>query len=382
LIALVIRSGENGDAASATGSQSAQLRQLTSLLQGTLAISASALPLPAGAASETTLGSVLTALQGNINFSDTIWTDDSGTYFIRQTRQNQDTNTITVSYLNLDGTAYTVGSNPRPADRDRDVELRSFTFRTNNSGTGYSSGQTVVRADVLDVSTSTASILSTAWFNASTNATIAAPTTGHLDVPPDSALTDAQLRASAVPVSAASLPLPSGAATDSTVAGLLTNTQLRASAVPVSLASVPLATGAATDSTVSTMSGKLPASLGIKTAANSLSIAPASDGVFVVGSRSSGTLTNANGSTSAIPSTWATVFAAGTNLEVFIQNASDTLIEVGLGASPTTVAWLSAADTFSAGGSWGYVAPSIVPGEAISVRCSVASKAYVALRRT
>lgn len=77
-------------------------------------------------------------------------------------------------------------------------------------------------------------------------------------------LTDAQLRASAVPVSAASLPLPSGAATEATllsidskltspisVTGPLTDAQLRASAVPVSAASLPLPTGAATEATLS-----------------------------------------------------------------------------------------------------------------------------------
>jgi hypothetical protein len=90
-------------------------------------------------------------------------------------------------------------------------------------------------------------------------------------VPVSGPLTDAQLRASAVPISATSLPLPSGAATDRTTAGSpfsirltdgttfyksttpsdtqpvsgpLTDSQLRASAVPTSLASLPaLASG-------------------------------------------------------------------------------------------------------------------------------------------
>jgi hypothetical protein len=79
-------------------------------------------------------------------------------------------------------------------------------------------------------------------------------------------LTDTQLRASPVDVSAASLPLPSGAATAANqateiaslasidtkltsplaVTGPLTDAELRASAVPVSMASAPLPTGAAT----------------------------------------------------------------------------------------------------------------------------------------
>lgn len=77
-------------------------------------------------------------------------------------------------------------------------------------------------------------------------------------------LTDSQLRATAVPVSASALPLPTGAATQSTLASVdsrlagmlnvdtgleqpLTNSELRSTAVPVSAASLPLPTGAATD---------------------------------------------------------------------------------------------------------------------------------------
>lgn len=110
-------------------------------------------------------------------------------------------------------------------------------------------------------------------------------------------LTDAELRASAVPVSAASLPLPTGAATaalqtqpgvdigdvtinnasgasavniqdggnsltvDGTVAisgsvavtGPLTDTQLRATPVPISAAALPLPSGAATQTTLATV---------------------------------------------------------------------------------------------------------------------------------
>jgi hypothetical protein len=117
-------------------------------------------------------------------------------------------------------------------------------------------------------------------------------------VPVSGPLTDGQLRASAVPVSAAALPLPTGAATETTLAALntkipaapateggnlaginaklptldsgrvpvvlppggggLTDAELRASAVAVSAASLPLPTGAATEATLATMNGKLP----------------------------------------------------------------------------------------------------------------------------
>jgi hypothetical protein len=94
-------------------------------------------------------------------------------------------------------------------------------------------------------------------------------------------LTDSELRAAPVPVSASALPLPSGAATaanqvteiaslssiDSkltsplSVTGPLTDTQLRASPVAVSAAALPLPAGAATEATLSTLNGKVPSGL-------------------------------------------------------------------------------------------------------------------------
>jgi len=131
-----------------------------------------------------------------------------------------------------------------------------------------------------------------------------------------SLLTELQLKADLTetqPVSLASSPLPTGAATEVTLASidgkdfatqttlsaLLTELQLKADlseTQPVSLASSPLPTGAATEVTLSSingkdfatetslglMSAKLPASLGAKTSANSLSVVPASDSAFIV----------------------------------------------------------------------------------------------------
>lgn len=93
-------------------------------------------------------------------------------------------------------------------------------------------------------------------------------------------VTDAQLRASAVPVSASSLPLPAGAATQTTLASVdsrlagtlavntgltqpLTNTELRATAVPVSAASLPLPTGAATQTTLASVDSRLAGTIAV-----------------------------------------------------------------------------------------------------------------------
>jgi hypothetical protein len=79
-----------------------------------------------------------------------------------------------------------------------------------------------------------------------------------------SGLTDTELRATPVPVSG-------------TVG--VTGTFWQATQ-PVSAVSLPLPADAATETTLAAASAKLPASLGSKTAANSLSVAPASDAQF------------------------------------------------------------------------------------------------------
>lgn len=66
------------------------------------------------------------------------------------------------------------------------------------------------------------------------------------------------------------------------VSGPLTNAELRAVAVPVSAAALPLPAGAATESTLSVVAGRLPASLGAKTPAGSLSVVDALPARFTV----------------------------------------------------------------------------------------------------
>lgn len=75
---------------------------------------------------------------------------------------------------------------------------------------------------------------------------------------------------SSIPITVASLPLPTGAATETTLAALAAEDF----ATQTTLATL------GTEATLAAMSAKLPASLGTKTAANSLSIVLASDSVL------------------------------------------------------------------------------------------------------
>ncbi len=110
-------------------------------------------------------------------------------------------------------------------------ELIIFAYRVKTAFTGASVGDTVTSIRVIDVATVTPSqVGSVLWTNETTGATLStAPNMANLEV---LTLTNEQLRASA-------LPLPSGAATETTLDAIsdkvLTDTQLRASPVIVNL---------------------------------------------------------------------------------------------------------------------------------------------------
>lgn len=98
---------------------------------------------------------------------------------------------------------------------------------------------------------------------------------------------------STLPISAAALPLPSGASTSAlqtqisgqlpttlgahVVAASLSVNVASDQVVPVSATALPLPTGAATEATLAAVSGKLPATLGQKAMAASMAVAIASD---------------------------------------------------------------------------------------------------------
>lgn len=125
-------------------------------------------------------------------------------------------------------------------------------------------------------------------------------------VPVSGPLTDAQLRATAVPVS-----------------GPLTDTQLRATAVPVSAASLPLPTGAATEATLSTMSAKLPATLGQKASASSLAAVLSTEQEALINDIKSNTEKKALDSMSQSATTTSATLTAPANTKGFtIQNST------------------------------------------------------------
>lgn len=90
------------------------------------------------------------------------------------------------------------------ASGSADRELLVTTYRATAAGTGFSSGDTITATRVLDVSSSTATqVGATIWYNETTGAALgSAPSAASLQIAGTVGLTDAQLRASAVAVTA------------------------------------------------------------------------------------------------------------------------------------------------------------------------------------
>ena len=97
-----------------------------------------------------------------------------------------------------------------------DREIATVTYRVKTAFSGASVGDIVTSTRVLDVAGGTATqVGATIWYNESTAAALSGtPVAANLETAGGApGLTDAQLRAAALPVSAAALPLPAGAST-------------------------------------------------------------------------------------------------------------------------------------------------------------------------
>lgn len=234
------------------------------------------LALPPNAATETTLAQVRDAIKATIDLESTIWTDNSGAYYVRRDTVNEGTGAITISWTAPDGTAATPGAGLKPlATAERDVTQALFVATDN--GTGYSTNDFLARLLILDVNATTP-VITQIWYNLSTSAVIAAPSAAHV-TPSDES------------VVVASSALPAGASTSAKqdtlighvdgIEGLLTTIDVDTGNIdgklpsgltvsstrllvdgsgvtqPVSATSLPLPTGAATSANQSTANTSL-----------------------------------------------------------------------------------------------------------------------------
>jgi hypothetical protein len=257
--------------------------------------------------------------------------------------------------------------NPTGSAVDRELVVTTYIVKT--AFAGATVGDTVTSTQIIDVS-STPTTITTVWRNQTTAADFgSAPSASNLSLLGSTALTDTQLRATAVPVSVASQPLPTGASTSALqttgntslssidtklptlVSGsipvtgtltdtqlratpisttALTDTQLRATAVPVSVASQPLPTGASTsalqttgNTSLSSIDTKLPTLV--------------SSRVPMQGTIPSVTAVSITSATTNATGTSYTAFASASCNAMDLTNNSGTTIEYRRGATGTSM---------------------------------------------
>ena len=201
----------------------------------------------AGGATEATQLQVLAELQKQAEFSETVWVDATGTFFIRRVVYSENLETYTVSYTLADGSAYSPTAPIEPASAGTDREIVQTSYTVIVAGTGYSIGDIVQQLNIFDVQSDT--LQSTIWYNQTTDAIITpAPTI--TDLQPEGSLTTIGAEIGATNESAA--------ATDTSTSGLngLIKRLLQR---------------------VTTLIGLYPGSLGQKTSANSFAVVVASD---------------------------------------------------------------------------------------------------------
>lgn len=148
-------------------------------------VSAVALPLPAGAAKDSSLQAILAAIQAQR--VETIWTDDTGTRFIR----NDSGGTIT--WTDVAGNASAApGTGARP-DSDSGTVVSRYTYRATAAGTGFASGDFLDHVVVTDGDAG--DLVSNFWVNVTAGTKIAAPSAASITplAPlPDGAATSAK----------------------------------------------------------------------------------------------------------------------------------------------------------------------------------------------
>lgn len=141
-------------------------------------VSATALPLPTGAATETTLDGILTQLKNDRTVATQSFIDSTDTMYLKVLAFNSTTNAYESATLKFDGTAYT----PTPPERPltaADFDTIETVWDIVTAGTGYSVGDVVSQFTFLKQGPP-AEVAATLWYNQTTGAALAsAPLAGH-----------------------------------------------------------------------------------------------------------------------------------------------------------------------------------------------------------
>lgn len=302
------------------------------------------------------------------------------------------------------------GGGGEPGEAGPDREIAVTQYRAKNNFTGATAGDTITSIRVLDVTgAGITQVGSTVWYNETTQATLAAaPASANLEPLATGGLTNAQMVAALSGISKTDdiATLAQGiAAGNADLSAKLSSILAKlfapggsnmAGSMPVTLASDDAQIGAPITGLAAMPAGgsgligwlsriwdetrlfaqKLPASLGAKSSATSLSVTPSTDGVFST-RRPSRAVTNRSGATNATASTATNIIQANASREGFaIQNNSTSDIWISLTGTATFGA---GSFVLKAGGGYFESPPGGGGVGAVSAICAVAAAPFTAM---
>lgn len=129
-------------------------------------------------ATEATLLALKNAVLAQIEIASTLWTDDSGAFYVRRDTVTESNGTVTVAFFTPAGAPATPGSGLRPASGMKDFEITSTAYTASAAGTGYSIGDSLIHALVLETSGAVPAVAASIWINITTGLILGAAPSG------------------------------------------------------------------------------------------------------------------------------------------------------------------------------------------------------------
>jgi hypothetical protein len=126
-------------------------------------VSAVALPLPNGAATEVTMAAVLAQMQGDRALAGQSFIDSAGVVYLRLLTFNSTTNTYEPAVLRFDGTVYTPVLPENPL-QNTDTDTIETSWKATSAGAGYIAGDILSQFTFLKT-VPTPSIVGVLWVN-------------------------------------------------------------------------------------------------------------------------------------------------------------------------------------------------------------------------
>lgn len=162
---------------------------------------------------QSTLASIDATLKAQADIAVSLWTDNSGAFYVRRDVIDQDSGTVTVTFTNPTGTAATPGANLRPVANEESLHTETIRYVSNVSGTGHTSGDMLERVVVMDANASPPTVVSSTWVNLTTGAVMATPPTiGNLTANPTALPANAMTETTGAAILAKMIASPATAA--------------------------------------------------------------------------------------------------------------------------------------------------------------------------